>query len=477
MFPRPNLEAAEAQIGDYYCRMTFANPIIAAGIAGLSDLYEQRAVTPVEAVQAYLSRIERLGGPLNAFTSVDVEGALAAAHASAARWAKGEPLSPIDGVPIAVKGNIAVKGQPLHVGIGAFANRIATEDAACIAALREGGAVFLGMLNMHEGAVGATTDNEAFGQAHNPYAPGRTAGGSSGGSGSAVAAGLCAAALGTDTLGSVRIPASFCGVFGHKPTQGLVSLDGVVPLSWTLDHVGVLARSAEDCAYLLAHAAAVDGDLTEAFSLIADLEVLRPSPFAALDLTQFGDLIDSDLAAAYCKAIDEARAAGLDIAMIYLPEYDFAPMLQSGVLIMTAEGYLEFEDQIEGSPEAFSEAGRRVFRRGANQPAANLAKAYRGVGRAVETVKDQLTPYAALILPTTPMPAFSFGANGDHVADFTALGNFLGMPACAAPIGMSRNGLPLSIQVLAWDDETALGLADVLSHPDGSGGPPIAFRG
>lgn len=477
MFPRPNLEAAEAQIGDYYLRMTFANPIIAAGIAGLSDLYEQRAVTPVEAAQAYLSRIERLGGPLNAFTSVDVEGALSAAHASAARWAKGEPLSPIDGVPVAVKGNIAVKGQPQHAGIGAFANRIATEDAACVAALREGGAVFLGILNMHEGAVGATTDNETFGQAHNPYAHGLTAGGSSGGSGSAVAAGLCAAALGTDTLGSVRIPASFCGVFGHKPTQGLVSLDGVVPLSWTLDHVGVLARSATDCAYLLAHAAAVDGDLTEAFSQIADLEVLRPSPFAALDLAPFGDLIDPDLAKAYASAIEAARNLGLDIAMISLPDYDFAAMLQSGVLIMTAEGYLEFEDQIEGAAEAFSEAGRRVFRWGANQPAASLAKAYRAVGQAVEKVKDQLTPYAALILPTTPMPAFSFGSSGDHVADFTALGNFLGMPACTAPIGVNPKGMPLSIQVLAWDDETALGLADILSNPDQDSGTPMAYRG
>ncbi len=477
MYPSPNLGAAEAQIGDYCRYMTFANPIIAAGIAGLSELYEQRAVTPVEAVQAYLSRIERLGGPLNAFTSVDVEGALAAAHASAARWAKGEPLSPIDGVPIAVKGNIAVKGQPQHAGIGAFANRIATEDAACVAALREGGAVFLGMLNMHEGAVGATTDNEAFGQAHNPYAHGLTSGGSSGGSGSAVAAGLCAAALGTDTLGSVRIPASFCGVFGHKPTQGLISLDGVVPLSWTLDHVGVLARSAKDCAYLLAHAAAVDGDLTEAFSEIANLEVLRPSPFAALDLAPFGDLIDPDLANAYASAIEAARSSGLDIAMISLPDYDFAAMQQSGVLIMTAEGYLEFEDQIEGAADAFSEAGRRVFRWGANQPAASLAKAYRAVGQAVEKVKDQLTPYAALILPATPMPAFSFGSSGDHVADFTALGNFLGMPACAAPIGVNSNGLPLSIQVLAWDDETALGLADILSGFAQDAGTPLAYRG
>ncbi len=476
MCHRPNLGAAKPRIGDYCKGMTFANPIIAAGIAGLSDLFEQRAVTPVEAVQAYLSRIERLGGPLNAFTSVDVDGALAAAHASAVRWAKGEPLSPIDGIPIAVKGSIAVKGQPQHAGIGAFAGRLATEDAACVAALREGGAVFLGMLNMHEGAVGATTDNEAFGQAHNPYAQGLTAGGSSGGSGSAVAAGLCAAALGTDTLGSVRIPASFCGVFGHKPTQGLVSLEGVVPLSWTLDHVGVLARSAQDCAYLLAHAAAVDGDLTEAFSQIADLDTLRPAPFAALDLAAFGDAIDADLAKAYARAIDGAREAGLDIAMISLPDYDFAPMLQHGVLIMTAEGYLEFEDQIEGAPEAFSEAGRRVFRWGANQPAANLAKAYRAVGQAVEKVKDQLTPYAALILPTTPMPAFGFGANGDHVADFTALGNFLGMPACAAPIGLSIQGLPLSIQVLAWDDETALGLADILSDAGQGATPPAAYR-
>ncbi|MEY4255634.1 MAG: hypothetical protein RLZZ141_861, partial [Pseudomonadota bacterium] len=172
--------------------MTFTNPIIEAGVAGLIALYDQRAVTPVEATQAYLARIERLGGPLNAYTSVDQDGALTAARASAERWAAGEPLSGIDGVPVAIKGNIAVAGMPLHAGIGAHRDRIATEDAACVAALREAGAVILGMLNMHEGAVGATTDNEAFGKAHNPYALGLTAGGSSGGSGSAVAAGLCA---------------------------------------------------------------------------------------------------------------------------------------------------------------------------------------------------------------------------------------------------------------------------------------------
>jgi aspartyl-tRNA(Asn)/glutamyl-tRNA(Gln) amidotransferase subunit A len=458
--------------------MTFANPIIDAGVAGLIALYDQRAVTPVEATQAYLSRIERLGGPLNAYTSVDEAGALAAAQASASRWAEGEPLSGIDGVPVAIKGNIAVKGMPLHAGIGARRNLIATEDAACVAALREAGAVILGMLNMHEGAVGATTDNEAFGKAHNPYATGLTAGGSSGGSGSAVAAGLCAGALGTDTLGSVRIPASFCGVVGHKPTQGLISMDGVVALSWTLDHVGVLARSAQDCAYLLAHAAAVDGDLAESFSQIADLDVLKPAPFAALDLSGFGDVIDPELVRAYDAAVAAAREAGLEIETIDLEGYDFAAMLLHGYLIMTAEGAVSLEQDLASGPEGFSEAGRSTFQWGASQPAADLARAYRAVGQAVDLVKDALTPYAALLLPATPGPAFSFAEGAvAHVADFTALGDFLGMPACVAPIGLTRAGLPLSIQALAWDDETALGLADVMSRLAGSAPTPALFRG
>lgn len=458
--------------------MTFTNPIIDAGIAGLIALYDQRAVTPVEATQAYLARIERLGGPLNAFTSVDEAGALKAARASAERWAAGEPLSGLDGVPIAIKGNIAVQDMPLHAGIGAHRARLAQEDATCVAALREAGAVILGILNMHEGAVGATTDNEAFGQAHNPYAHGLTAGGSSGGSGSAVAAGLCAGALGTDTLGSVRIPASFCGVVGHKPTQGLISMDGVVPLSWTLDHVGVLARSAQDCAYLLAHAAAVDGDLAESFSQIADLEALRPAPFAALDLAPFGDVIDPELRAAYERTIDAARQQGLEIETLSLEGYDFNAMMQNGYLIMTAEGAVSLEDDLASGPDGFSDAGRQTFGWGASQPAAHLAKAYRAVGVAVDLVKDALTPYAALLLPTTPSPAFSFEAGGvAHVADFTALGNFLGMPSCAVPIGVTKAGLPLSIQALAWDDETALGLADVVSKAAGTIEAPQAFRG
>ncbi|MDP9102540.1 MAG: amidase, partial [Pseudomonadota bacterium] len=192
----------------------FTNPIMAAGIAGLRALYADRAVTPVEATDAYLSRIRGLDGALGAFVHVDAEGAHAAAHASAERWRTGKALSPIDGAPIAVKANIAVRGFPWHAGIEAYRTRIAEEDAECIRALRAAGAVILGLTNMHEGAFGATTDNPTFGRTHNPWRHGTTAGGSSGGSGAAVAAGLCAGALGSDTLGSVRIPASFTGTYG-----------------------------------------------------------------------------------------------------------------------------------------------------------------------------------------------------------------------------------------------------------------------
>ena len=234
--------------------MSFTNPIIEAGLSGLTDLFADRAVTPVEVFQSYQSRIDGLDGALGCYVAQDKAAAEQAAHESAERWAKGTALSMIDGAPIAVKANIAVAGLPWHAGIGAFRDRIAEEDAPVVAQLRAAGAVILGLVNMHEGAFGALTDNPWFGRTQNPWKHGYSAGGSSGGSAAAVSAGLCAAALGSDTLGSVRIPSSFTGIFGHKPTQGLISTGDVIPMSWTLDHVGTHGRSADDCARLLAAA-------------------------------------------------------------------------------------------------------------------------------------------------------------------------------------------------------------------------------
>jgi aspartyl-tRNA(Asn)/glutamyl-tRNA(Gln) amidotransferase subunit A len=328
-------------------RLGFDDPLIAAGVVGLAALYAARTATPLAATEAYLGRIERLNPLLNAFLFVDGEGALRDAEASAARWAAGAPLSPLDGVPVGIKANIAVRGLPWHAGIAAYRERVADRDADCVAALRKGGAVILGVLNMHEAALGATTDNLAFGRCHNPYRYDVTPGGSSGGSAAAVAAGLCAAAFGTDTMGSVRIPASYCGVFGHMPKRGLISTEGVVPLSWTLDHVGLLARSAEDAQAVLSvcgGAAAVRPEAERA-----------PIALAALDLS--GDVeLEPDVAHRFGVVIEAALSAGLSVKRIGLPSYDVVALRKLCLLIAEVEGFVEHETALTADPEGFTPA-------------------------------------------------------------------------------------------------------------------------
>lgn len=452
---------------------TFTNPIIAAGIAGLRALYADRAVTPVEATESYLSRIRGLDGALGAFVHVDEDGARAAAHASADRWRRGEALSPIDGAPIAIKANIAVQGMPWHGGIEAYRHRIADRDAGCVAQLRAAGAVILGLTNMHEGAFGATTDNPWFGRTHNPWRHGTTAGGSSGGSAAAVAAGLCAGALGSDTLGSVRIPASFTGAYGHKPTQGLISADHVIAMAWTLDHVGVHGRSAQDCALLLAGALSADAELAGEITRPAELETLAMAPLAALDLTGF-DAVLPAVRAATEAAIDRGRALGLEIETIRLDEFDFLAAIRDGVLISAAESLVEHAQALADHPAGFSEVYKQTLGVGERAAAPELARAYRDLAQAAEAVKERLTPYAGLILPTTPGQAEPFEtAAAAGVALLTPLANVLGLPATAFPTG-HHDGLPLSTQVIAWDDDTALGVAQALGLPFEA---PESYRG
>ena len=452
--------------------MSFTNPIIAAGIAGLQALYAERAVTPVEATDAYLSRIRGLDGALGAFVHVDEEGARTAAHASAERWRKGKALSPIDGAPIAVKANIAVQGMPWHGGIGAHRDRIAEQDAVCIANLRAAGAVILGITNMHEGAFGAVTDNPFYGRTHNPWRHGHTAGGSSGGSGAAVAAGLCAGALGSDTLGSVRIPASFTGAYGHKPTQGLISTEGVIAMSWTLDHVGVHARSAEDCAHLLAGALSAESDLAGEITRPADIESLSATPIAVLDLT--GIEVEPAIVQALDAAVARARAAGLEVEVIQLDGFDFGAAIRDGVLISAAESLVEHADALTSNPEGFSDAYRETLALGEDAGAPALAKAYRDLAKAAERAREALTPYAAILMPTTAIQPRSFEeASNARVATLTPLANVLGLPATAFPTGY-HDGLPLSAQAVAWEDDTALGLAALLGLPFEA---PESYRG
>ena len=453
--------------------MSFTNPIIEAGLSGLTDLFADRAVTPVEVYRSYQSRIDGLDGALGCYVAQDPGAAEQAAHESAERWAKGAALSMIDGAPIAVKANIAVAGLPWHGGIGTFRHRIAEEDAPVVAQLRAAGAVILGLVNMHEGAFGALTDNPWFGRTQNPWKHGHSAGGSSGGSAAAVSAGLCAAALGSDTLGSVRIPSSFTGIFGHKPTQGLISTGDVIPMSWTLDHVGTHGRSADDCARLLAAACGAEAELASEIARPSPLESLMDAPMAVLRLD--GLRCDDTQKAALAAAVAKARHLGFEVEEVVLDGYEFQEAMRLGVIISGAESMADHALALATDPQGFSEEFRRNMAYGGQQTAAVLASAYRDLAGLAEAARAALGAYQGLLLPTTPCTAYSFeSGQSPDVALFTTLGNVVGLPATAFPMGLSGDELPLSVQALAWDDETSLGLARALAEPVGA---PPSYRG
>jgi aspartyl-tRNA(Asn)/glutamyl-tRNA(Gln) amidotransferase subunit A len=426
--------------------------IVSAGVAGLAELYRTGAATPIEAVALYQERITAFDKRLGAFIFLRRSGARREAVESAARWAGGKPLSAIDGVPIAVKANIAVAGAPWHAGIRAYENRIAEADAGCVARLRRRGAIVLGLLNMDEGGLGATGDNPWLGRTQNPYRRGFSPGGSSAGAGAAVSAGLCAAALGTDTLGSVRIPAAFCGCVGYKPARGTISLDGVIPLSPTLDHVGVIARSVVDCAMIAAGAAGEDSSARPGSPGAQCLRLAVPSGFAVWENAAIGDLIG------------RAAATGADIVTAPFDGYDFSRVRRSCLLVVESEAMREHRVG-ETDSGGFSPQFATMLRWGAGQPAAKLQAAYAQIATAADFICNQVGAATALLLPTVPGAPFSFAAGPpSDIADFTTPANVAGAAAITIPIGVSAEGFPLSIQCLCSGNETAISVAARLAE-------------
>ena len=429
--------------------MTFADPVIEAGVAGLAAAFADGSARPETVLEAYLERVGRLNPTIRAFVDLDVARARDAAKASAHRWASGMALSALDGCVSGVKANIAVAGLPWTAGIGAYRDRIADRDATCVARLRRAGAIVLGTLNMEEGALGAVTDNPWFGRTQNPWRQGFTAGGSSGGSGAAVAAGLCAAALGTDTMGSVRIPSAYCGVFGIKPRFGAVPNEGVTPLSPSLDHVGVLARSAEDCARVLA--------------VIGEADPAAPSgTMAVLDVTGRAALSEN-ASAAFAALVARGAAEGLVEGSVAL-DIDLGRLRRKGLLISEFEGMVEHGAVMAERPDGFSAGFTGMLRWGASQPEAKVLDARAAIEAAREAIEAMIGDRVGLLCPTTGGTTFPFGdpIPADQ-ADITCLANMAGLPAVAFPMGLSKDGLPLSAQIIGRRSEEILVLAGRLA--------------
>jgi len=307
---------------------------MADSIGILSEGFARGESNPIDTAEALLSSIAKDDLELRCFITVDREGALRAAAGSRDRHAARRALGPLDGIPVAVKDNIDMAGLPCTAGTAAFRHRIPDRDASVVERLKRAGAVILGKLNMHEAAFGGTTDNPVFGRCMNPLLPGYTPGGSSGGSGAAVAAGFCTAALGTDTMGSVRLPAAYCGIWGFKPTNGEIEANGVVPLSVTLDTVGPLARTAADLGILaeaLLEPAPRSHVAIDVPPSLAALRVARPQQVAAVALAPA-------VAAAYEAFLERLAAIGAEIVSINLSGWEPSTARRAGLLVSEAEG-------------------------------------------------------------------------------------------------------------------------------------------
>ena len=420
-----------------------------------AEAVRKKSASPVELTQACLKRIERLNPQLNAFITVTGEQALADARALEAEQQKGKFRGPLHGVPIALKDNIDTAGVRTTAGSALFADRVPSEDAEVVRRLKAAGAVFLGKLNLHEFAAGGTSVVTYFGAVHNPWKRDRSPGGSSGGSAAAVAARLCYGALGTDTGGSIRQPAAFCGIAGLKPTYGRVSNRGVIPLSWTLDHTGPMCRTVADCAILLQAIAGYDpADTTTADAPVPDYLAALGTKVLSFRLgiprALFYDKLEPDIAAAVNTAIEALRKLTAGAREVVLPPVADLPS------IVQPEMYAYHAPHYAKTPLLYQQATRKRLQRGGEAPAATYIQARREVERLRRVVPSIFSSVDLLVTPTTARPPYSLEEalkrDNEEITPVPMLSNtgpfnIFGLPAISIPCGFTSEGLPIGLQI------------------------------
>jgi aspartyl-tRNA(Asn)/glutamyl-tRNA(Gln) amidotransferase subunit A len=434
-----------------------------------------RKISPVEATRECLDRIERLDGRIHAFITVDAEGALATARSLEAELAAGRNRGPLHGVPLAYKDLCHVPGLPTSCGTKTREYFVSPIECTAVARLREAGAVTMGKLNMTELALGPFGDNAHHGDVQNPWKPGHCAGGSSSGSAAAVAAGLALAALGSDTGGSIRLPAACCGVVGLKPTYGRVSRAGVMPLSWSMDHLGPLTRTVADTALLLEIVAGHDPrDATSSRRSVPYYQRLLEGPVAGLRVgvpeNYYFDGIDLEMDAAVRAAADVLGGLGVLVAPVRVP--DPRGLTDIGNVISRSEAAAIHARLVRERPHELQPAVRARLEVGFHISAHDYLQALRLRSRlAREFITEVFAEVDALVVPVIPEPAPALEAVKSGSADdvvgrmgrfsrLTRPFNGLGIPALTVPCGFSSDGRPLALQIVGrpFDEATTLRL-------------------
>ena len=415
-----------------------------------------REISSAQTTEECLERIDADNPRLNAFIRVTADEARRQAHDADQEIAAGHDRGPLHGVPISIKDLLDVRGMPTTAASRVRDGHLASRDATSIAHLRQAGAVFVGKTNLHEFAFGTTNEDSAFGPARNPHDLSRSPGGSSGGSGASVAAGMALATIGTDTGGSIRIPAAACGIVGLKPSFGDVSTDGVVPLSATLDHVGPLTQTVAD-ASLVYHA------------LLGDAHAMPPAPLPlhavrlAIPRNYFLDVLDDEVRARFDEAVTRLCDEGAHVDEIDIHHAaDIAPVY---LHIVLADAAAYHAATLESMPERYTPNVRIRLEMGRYVLAEDYVRALAGREVLRREVDAALAQHDALILPTLPIPAPAIGASTVLVGSktepvrnvmlrLTQPFNVTGHPAISIPSGRTSAGMPCALQLVGCRNQT-----------------------
>ncbi len=430
-----------------------SSDLVHTNLVDVARLIRDREVSPVDVLDAILDRTAQLNPKFNAYITL-VEGSHAAANRAERQLAAGRDIGQLHGVPISVKDLILTVDARTTAGSRIYGQGLrGRRDATVVRRLRRAGAIIMGKTNLHEIALGVTNENEHFGPARNPWNPDRVPGGSSGGSAVAVALGLGYGSVGTDTRGSIRIPAACCGITGIKPTRGLVPTEGVIPLSWTLDNVGPLARSIDDAALLLGVMAG--GGRTKRYQT-APNDGPRSLRIGVCDYL-IRDL-DPEIQAAVEESIALLGRIGLDVAEVSMPELEGTP--EASGIITLGEAYAYHEQSLREQPTSFGDSVRQRLARGRDLTAVEFVRAERKRLEVVAAFERVFRTVDCLVGATLPALPPRIGQAVVRVGGvettalralprLTGLANMGGIPAMSLPCGFTTTGLPIGLQFLA----------------------------